>query len=210
MKEAVLVKSSFGLSIVAVAIGCAALASAEGGVIHHLDRVVRATNEQGGSCTAFPVGPGLYLTAKHCMLSNPVVKVGDEVVVEAYLHPSIEVDVALLRTAPDNDPLTKNAPKPLRFARAAPKPGDRLYCPSFALGHYKRLLDGYAGDDPGAMSIPVVPGCSGAPILNESGRVVGIASRVKREELSWAPTHVSWFVPYEAFKDWLTPLLERL
>lgn len=105
--------------------------------------------------------------------------------------PSIPYRVAILRLDKEQDAAILQVPKmpkhiePLRIDRSIQKQGRRV----IAIGHpglfYWSVSDGIVSADRIwtrpfrhliQTSVPVVPGNSGGPVLNEEGRVIGVAS----------------------------------
>jgi S1-C subfamily serine protease len=130
---------------------------------------------------------------------------GEPVLDAGIVRVSERDDVALLRTgSPVPHWLTFGDPERVR-------PGDRVFTVGYPvadfLGEEPKYTDGAVSSLTGAegdarrmqVSVPIQPGNSGGPLLNEEGRVVGIVvATASSQEFEWAtgvaPQNVNWAV----------------
>jgi S1-C subfamily serine protease len=169
--------------------------------------------------TGFFVGPeGYALTAYHVVdgATRIACRTGDGAVHEAVLARMSQAnDIALLRV--DFRP-----PHSLGFApRGSLRPGERVFTigygapnflgvsePRFTEGTVSALSGLDADDSFVQISVPIQPGNSGGPLVNEAGQVVGIISSSAGPEAfqrmeGAAPQNINWAVK----ADYATPLL---
>ena len=110
--------------------------------------------------------------------------------------------------------------KPLKISRKAPKNGHRVFNMAAPGGQFSRrsfpLFEGfYSGDiyhsrfkDKSVYTIPVMPGSSGSPIMNEKGALIGIVSagNVRFHHIMLGTLHSDTvnFIVYNINKDIIT------
>jgi S1-C subfamily serine protease len=180
-------------------------------------RVVPPSTRSAGSC--FAVSPdGLILTAEHTVhdASEIVVRWTDGSEASAKverIHP--EHDLALLRvvatdrpylslTAADTIPLGRRV-----FSVGFPAPRVLGSEPKFSEGAIAGRTRGPKGARLLLMSVPTQPGSSGAPLLDESGAVVGVVVGVASHGafMKWTgqrPQNVNFAIPASSARDWIT------
>lgn len=172
--------------------------------------------------TAFFVGPeGYALTAYHVIdgADRIACRTGDGAVhaaVPARLNQAN--DLALLRVDF----------RPTRYLGLAPRgslrPGERVFTigygapsylginePRFTEGAVSALSGLAANDAEVQITVPIQPGNSGGPLVNEAGQVVGIitstaATEEFQQEVGATPQSINWAVK----SDYAAPLLPRL
>jgi len=169
--------------------------------------------------TGFTVSPeGLIVTAYHVIENATSIKV--------YLRDDTVLDAKVFQIAPSNDlailkinTQTKNylSLAPLRTARS----GDRVFTVGYPLMHIlgqeakytEGVISSLSGIQGAASflqtTVPVQPGNSGGPLINEDGLVVGIISSTAaiKPFLSTSgtlPQSINWAVK----ADYLRPLIE--
>ena len=183
-----------------------------------------AQSDAGGSGTCFAVGPsGLVLTARHVVADAREIDVrfagGDAR--PARVEASDEAsDLALLRvasTAPEY--LSLSAPGSVRL-------GEPVFTIGFpavdVLGDEPKYNDGtvsaLSASGPGPptlqLSIPVQPGSSGGPVVNDRGEVVGIVESVADASFfgdgsGLVPQSLSWAVKAETARELVPPAAPR-
>jgi S1-C subfamily serine protease len=172
--------------------------------------------------TGFFVGPeGYVLTSYH------VVADADRIGCRSGSGPIHDATVA--RMSPANDlALLKVAVRPAQYLSfAAPgslHPGDRVFTIGYGAANFlgvdePRFTDGTVSalSGPGAenaymqISVPVQPGNSGGPLVNESGQVVGIiAAQAATEEFmrveGTLPQNINWAVKAEYASPLMSPM----
>lgn len=161
---------------------------------------------------------GLIATAYHVVKDAKTVKVHlerDSFVSAKVVHSNPSNDLAVLR-------IDRSTPSFLQVApmRSA-KTGDRVFTVGFpvssVLGDEPKYTEGVISSLTGArgaasflqMTVPIQPGNSGGPLVNEKGEVVGIvtstaAIRFFVEESGTLPQNVNWAVKVE----YLSPMIE--
>lgn len=166
-----------------------------------------------GEGTCFAVRPdGVVLTAHHVVDGSRTVQValaGEEMHPARVLATDEERDLAVLQLpVPTPDYLDLAAPDALRL-------GQRIFTMGFPvrdmLGSEPKFSDGTVASVRGLsdaagffqMSVPIQPGSSGGPVLDEEGRVVGVvnsSAAVERflDETGTLPQGVNWATRGEA------------
>ena len=142
------------------------------------------------SGTGFAVGGGYYLTNNHVVatVTNPMIYDQGEAYPATVALRDLDNDVALLKIS--GVPKTKNlegTETGLRFGDVTKvKQGDRVWTLGFplstVLGERSILTEGTVssiyglGEDPRLfqISVPIQPGNSGGPLLNDQGEVIGL------------------------------------
>ena len=133
----------------------------------------------GSGC--FLTGDGLALTAAHVVAGRKEVSLrnahGKIFPVREICPGNFTADAVILRTEAEDQSF-------LRLAEEEPRPGDDLRVVGFPLSlnlpvtsRGKVRSHPSAADRPMLTTVPMMPGQSGSPVLNEEGRLVGIASR---------------------------------
>jgi S1-C subfamily serine protease len=171
--------------------------------------------------TGFFVGPdGFVLTSYHVVdgATRVECRTGDGVVHEAAMARMSQMnDLALLRVDA----------RPTRYLglapRGSPHPGERVFTigygapnflginePRFTEGAISALSGVDAEDAYMQISVPIQPGNSGGPVVNEAGQVVGIiAAQAATQEFvrieGTLPQSINWAVK----ADYAAPLLPR-
>ena len=107
-------------------------------------------------------------------------------------HPSL--DAALLTF------VSHHEVEPFPIATEELQLGDPVSCPSYQGSTHHWTTHGYASARD-RVTAPVIPGASGAPVLNASGEVVGIVSRGVRMDHRLVP-HLVWIVPLADLSGW--------
>lgn len=180
------------------------------------------SGERVTSGTGFFVGPaGTVLTAYH------VVEGASEIAIRTAAGQSLTARVE--RVSPANDlAVLRVDTRPGSFLGFAPagaaRTGDRVFTlgypvvellgasePRFAEGTVSALSGADGEDSWLQISVPVQPGNSGGPLLNESGQVVGIVTAQARveaflERTGTLPQNINWAVKAE----YASPLLGSL
>ena len=175
------------------------------------DRGRRATGiVTSGTCrgSGFFIAPTLFLTNAHVLCAEAAdIRIGDTAIPARFENIDDELDVALLRT---EDAVASIAPLPMAGASslregdvlaavgAPAEAGERVTVVS---GPVTRPLTAIWGVLHVEADLPLSPGNSGGPLLDDRGRVVAIVSkrRVLRGR-SWALG-----VPIDYVADWLPP-----
>jgi len=150
----------------------------------HISRALtQILDERGGviGSGCFLTDDGLVLTAAHVVAGREKVSVrnalGKVFSVKEICPGDFSADAAILRTGAEEQMF-------LRLAEQEPAAGDPLFVSGFPLsmnlpvtsrGKVRSLPS--APGRPMLTTVPMMPGQSGSPVLNESGRLVGIASR---------------------------------
>jgi hypothetical protein len=180
--------------------------------------------DDGSTGSCFAVGPdGLVLTAQHVLEGAREIDVrfpGGSPLPATVEKVDAGLDVALLRVA---------APTP-HYLNLAPPAGVRLGEPVFTigfpavdvLGEEPKYNDGtvgaLGGPDEGPpslqLSVPVQPGSSGGPVVNDRGQVVGVVESVADQDFfggdsGLVPQSMSWAVKADALRTLLPPVATR-
>jgi len=150
----------------------------------HISRALtQILDERGGviGSGCFLTDDGLVLTAAHVVAGREKVSVrnalGKIFPVKEICPGDFSVDAVILKTEAEEQMF-------LRLAEHEPAAGDPLFVSGFPLsmnlpvtsrGKVRSLPS--APGRPMLTTVPMMPGHSGSPVLNESGRLVGIASR---------------------------------
>ena len=203
------------LAVCAAASGCGAAASARGPrrprpaggplttaqiVKRTLPSVVRITSK-GGAGTGFVVGSdGRIATSLHVVQDRSQVRV---TLADGTTHDDVRVvafderhDLVVLR-------VPARGLRPLRVTRRQLGPGEPVVAIGHPLGLDNTVSDGVVsavrsgrGVDLVQISAPISPGSSGGPVLDDRGRVIGVATLVFRagQNLNFA-TPVSYLDP---------------
>lgn len=150
----------------------------------HITRALAQILDERGICVGsgtFVSGDGLVLTAAHVVAGRERVSVRNA---EGKVFPVREVgpgdftaDAVLLRTGAEDQMF-------LRMADGEPRSGDPLWVCGFPLSMNRpvtsegqvRSLPNSSGR-PMLTTVPMMPGQSGSPVLDQKGRLVGVASR---------------------------------
>lgn len=154
-----------------------------------------------GRASGIVLQDGWVLTVAHILPVNEV----------THQHPTL--DLALLYMPDKVGSIT--------IAHDAPQLGDPLLAIGWHYGIYLLHTEGFQGGDDGLMSCPVVFGCSGGPVLNAAGELVGIIDAVhmtptfdsttheSAENLQVVP-HIAWYTPLNAdVQDWIRRTINR-
>ena len=172
--------------------------------------------------TAFFVGPeGYALTAYH------VIDGADRIACRTGDGQTHEAAVARMNQANDVALLRMNF-RPTRYLGLAPpgslRTGERVFTigygapsylginePRFTEGVVSALSGLQANDAEVQITVPIQPGNSGGPLVNEAGQVVGIitataAADAFQQEVGATPQSINWAVK----ADYAAPLLPRL
>ncbi|HLG28632.1 MAG TPA: trypsin-like peptidase domain-containing protein [Candidatus Brocadiales bacterium] len=174
---------------------------------------------QQSSATGFAISEkGLIVTAYHVIKDAKVITVylsKDSVVSAKVIHGDPVNDLALLQI---------ENPTPI-FLQIAPmrsvKMGDKVFTIGFpmsaVLGREAKYSDGVVSSPSGPkdassflqITVPIQPGSSGGPLVNERGEVVGIITSTAAilpfiKESGALPQNVNWAVK----ADYLRPLIE--
>jgi len=150
----------------------------------HVSRALAQILDENGNVIGsgcFLTADGLVLTAAHVVAGRERVSVrnalGKIFPVKEICPGDFSVDAVILRTEAEEQMF-------LRLAEHEPAAGDPLLVSGFPLsmnlpvtsrGKVRSLPS--APGRPMLTTVPMMPGQSGSPVLNESGRLVGIASR---------------------------------
>ena len=150
----------------------------------HLSRALAQILDERGNVIGsgcFLTEDGLVLTAAHVVAGRDQVSVrnalGKVFPVKEICPGDFTADAVILKTEAEDQMF-------LRWADQEPSPGDSLDVCGFPLsmnlpltsrGKVRSLPS--APDRPMLTTVPLMPGQSGSPILNEQGRLVGVASR---------------------------------
>jgi S1-C subfamily serine protease len=191
-------------------------------------QLLRLESRDGGSDGAtgscFAVGPGgLVLTARHVLEGAHQIDVsfpGGMALPATVEREDEATDVALLR-------VRTPTPEYLNLVRAGSvRLGEPVFTIGFpavdVLGEEPKFADGTIGalagleHDPPSLqlSIPVQPGSSGAPVVNDRGEVVGIVESVADADFfggdsGLVPQSLSWAVKAEAIHALVPPAPPR-
>lgn len=151
---------------------------------------------------------GYVLTAKHVATLGVTTADGLEVLA-IHAHPDPEVDVAVLLVKLDllNRPITPLGPVDAVF-------GDLLRGSGWYFGRFLNAFEGRAGAA-GLISVDVVPGASGGPVVDERGRLIGVVKTTMRASLNGPAEFgggqiglgVSMFEPISNFRAWVDAIL---
>jgi S1-C subfamily serine protease len=172
-----------------------------------------------GTGTAFAVSAdGTIVTAFHVVSNAASIRVS--------ISPDISVPASLLRADPMNDlAVLKVSSKTPNFLCIAPirsaKMGDKCFTIGFPvtslLGREAKYSEGVVSATTGIndassllqITVPIQPGNSGGPLVNEKGQVIGIITSSAAvahflKKTGTLPQSVSWAVK----SDYLRPLME--
>lgn len=175
--------------------------SCSGGPALHLN-VPHLFTEAGGQGSGVVIVDGWVLTAQHL---GPVV--GE---LERHDHP--DLDLSLIRL-PGLTGRVEFGP--------VPQFDDPLTALGWHDGDWLVRTAGFAGQAPGVMSCPVIPGCSGGAVLDSEGRLIGIVESVymmhARDRRTGTPTpfflplpHLSWYASLTPdVQAWITNIITR-
>jgi len=184
-----------------------------------------SANDEGGSIEGFGTGffiskDGLFLTAAHVVSDAKTVRIywksTDYSAEKVFIDESL--DVAVLKVA------GIESPQPLALSSSSEvKTGDSVFTLGFPQvqlqGIEPKYTDGSIsslsgmGNDPKyfQISVPVQPGNSGGPLLNNEGQVVGlINSRLDDIETLCLTGSIPQNVNYALKSSFILPLLESL
>lgn len=101
----------------------------------------------------------------------------------------------------------------LRLGRQ-PRKYNRLYSYSWHAGKHMLKTEGYQGDAPGLMSVPVIFGSSGGAVTNIHGELVGIIRGVLLMDIrdgtgAYAVSHVSQYVILDDdVREWIRGIVK--
>lgn len=120
------------------------------------------------------------------------------------VHPTL--DMALVRIENVRGGIAAGAP---------PRLHDRLFAYGWHLGRFFLMTEGRQGALPGEMSAPIIHGCSGGPVVNELGQLVGIVDHVtyiwtERGFDGYALPHLSGYTPVDRkVVDWIRKVIAQ-
>ncbi|OQB44060.1 MAG: putative serine protease HhoB precursor [bacterium ADurb.Bin157] len=175
------------------------------------------THIKNGTCFAIS-GDGLVATACHIIEGAKTIKV--------YLSKDSFAPAKIVKNDPINDLaiLKLESPTP-NFLQIAPtrsaKMGDKVFTIGFpvssVLGRESKFTEGTISSASGIkdapsllqITVPIQPGNSGGPLINEKGEVVGVITSSAAilpfiKESGTLPQNINWAVK----ADYLTPLIE--
>jgi hypothetical protein len=147
-----------------------------------------------GAGTAIGLGDGWYLTAAHCL---PIVGAVD-------MHVFAMTDLALIRFEEGRGRVVFGP---------EPQFGDRLTTIGWHDALYLLKTEGFAGPanwPTRTMTCPILGGCSGGPVFDDRGRLVGLVYGIYHRALQDVATdeylddfhydvpHISWYTPITA------------
>ena len=154
-------------------------------------------------CTAFSVNPAHrgWMTAAHCVVNSLGLPQTEHFLIDG--HPAtvtdvnVEDDIALLQ--PSNWGVIRG----LKLAIRAPRQGDTLETLGYAWGiEHPFYFFGYVSsiEFPNYVfaQMPAVGGQSGSPVIDTSGRVVGVTHVGVGSTSSIAMSPILGFTPYKA------------
>jgi S1-C subfamily serine protease len=183
-----------------------------------LQPAIRPIRQQS-SATGFAISKnGLIVTAYHVIKDAKVIKV--------YLSKDSSISAMILHSDPMNDlAVLKIESSTPNFLQIAPmrsvKMGDKVFTIGFpmssVLGQEAKYSDGVVSALSGIedassflqITVPIQPGNSGGPLVNEKGEVVGIITSTAAilpfiKESGTLPQNINWAVK----ADYLRPLIE--
>ncbi len=180
------------------------------GIEHRVPRVeiLSAKDDSPAICSGVFVAPGVVLTAAHCVHSADGSRL--DVTVDrreaAVARYSRILDLAVLRVEP------KGSDVIVPLADKTPPVGTEVCAAGFSFG-YRHLSVTFGrlalvlDDDGQQMRVDgtLVPGMSGGPLLDDQGRLVGIASGI----YYIGPAHLSALVRIEDVRDYAGMYLPR-
>lgn len=143
------------------------------------------------------IADGWILTVRHIL---PVDTADGLECGEPIIHPTL--DLALI-------PCPGAEANGLRPATTGPWVYERLYAYGWHQGESLLKTEGYQGKTTGEMSAPVIFGCSGGPVINARGELVGIIDNVDFEDVmdGWGtyvvPHMAGYTVLDEAVRGWI-------
>lgn len=155
--------------------------------------VYDAQGEQIATGSGFFISQTKLITNKHVIAGakNIGIKMFDDSVIYAVkIQPVPDIDIAVLEFNPNGKTI-----KPLLIAASPPREGDKIIVFGSPRGLEGSVSDGIvsatrkiANATYFQITAPISPGSSGSPVLNMSGRVVGVAtlSRVDGQNLNFA------------------------
>jgi S1-C subfamily serine protease len=187
--------------------------------IHKVHAVLQPIIRQQSSATGFAISKnGLIVTAYHVIKDAKVIKV--------YLSKDSSISAMILHSDPMNDLALLKIENPTpNFLQIAPmrsvKMGDKVFTIGFpmssVLGQEAKYSDGVVSALSGLkdassflqITVPIQPGNSGGPLVNEKGEVVGIITSTVAilpfiKESGTLPQNINWAVK----ADYLRPLIE--
>jgi len=164
-------------------------------MIPNVPLLVQANGDPSGSCVI--IAPGWGLTAKHVL---PVLTARNfGLVGPIILHPRLDLALIQIRGARGEVPI----------ADKAPEFGDALRALGWHLGRMALITEGRQGLQPGTMSCPISPGCSGGAVYNTAGELVGVIRQVSliavQDMINGGRTPYAAPVPHMAGYTLLTP-----
>jgi S1-C subfamily serine protease len=183
-----------------------------------LQPAIRPIRQQS-SATGFAISKnGLIVTAYHVIKDAKVIKV--------YLSKDSSISAMILHSDPMNDlAVLKTESSTPNFLQIAPirsvKMGDKVFTIGFpmssVLGQEAKYSDGVVSALSGLkdassflqITVPIQPGNSGGPLVNEKGEVIGVITSTAAilpfiKESGTLPQNVNWAVK----ADYLRPLIE--
>lgn len=161
------------------------------GAIEHWPQVPLVHSLEGSRGSGVVIADGWLLTVAHVL---PVTGLDDDhaMVQRVHLHPHL--DLALVKI--------EGLKGKVEIATELPKFGDELRTIGHHEGQVKLMTSGHQGKVPGHMSCEVMPGCSGGPVLNARGELVGIVATVWIYRLPFGGSlpisHMAGYTPIDA------------